>query len=253
MTAYRWAPWERAEECTDGPEPGARALLAWLYEEYRPPGYSLGIYNCRDVRGASTTSTHGEGRAVDYGLPLAPDGRGNPIGHHIVDRIGPHGARLGVQAIVFDRSIWSAVSPQGRRYDGVHPHHDHLHIELTRAAGAKMTLSTFRYVLAKEPTVPTGRIAGGDRWETAAMVARTAYPHEKHQGAIVWLVRGDEWSPDSIGSGMVAPVLPVPKDGTLPPAIAEAIRAYRPSKVLALGGTGAISDSILEQAGRAGG
>lgn len=252
MSAYRWAPWERAVECTDGPEPGARALLAWLYEEYRPPGTSLGIYNCRDVRGSTTTSTHGEGRAVDFGLPVV-NGRGHPLGREIVDRIGPHGARLGVQAIVFDRTIWSAVSPDGRRYDGAHPHYDHLHIELTREAGRSMTLTTFRYVLAKEPTVETGRIAGENRYETGAMVARTVYPYEEHRGAIVWLVRADEWSPDSVGAGMVGPVLPVPRDGTLPPAIAAAIRAYRPSKVLALGGTAAISDSILAQAGRAGG
>ena len=252
MTEYRWAPWTGATRCTDGPEPGARAFLAWLYEEFRPPGYSLGIYNCRTVRGASTTSTHGEGRAVDYGLPVVA-GRGNPVGYEILDRIGPHGAEVGIQCVVFDRRIWSPSSPQGRRYDGTHPHYDHLHIEFTREAAARLTLSTFRYVLAKETTVPTGRIAGGDRYETGAMVARTAYPHADHQGAIVWLVRGDEWSPDSIGGGMLAPVLPVPKDGTLPPAIAEALRAYRPSKVMALGGTAAISDSILAQAGRAAG
>lgn len=144
-----WAsPYERATACTGSPRPGARALLAWALETYRGRGaHSLGIYNCRTVVGGSTTSTHGEGRAVDLGLPLGPDGKGTPLGRSIVAQIGAHGARLGVQAIVYDRTVWSSVSPSGRRYDGAHPHYDHLHIELTRQAADRLTLATFRHVL----------------------------------------------------------------------------------------------------------
>jgi hypothetical protein len=144
-----WAsPWEAATRCTGDAEPGARALLAWLLENY-DDGFSLGIYNCRSVRGASTKSTHGEGRGVDFGLPMI-NGRANPIGHGIVPRLGAQGARLGIQTVIWDRRIWSAASPNGRPYTGVAPHYDHLHIELTRAAAAQMTLATFRAVLGEE-------------------------------------------------------------------------------------------------------
>lgn len=144
-----WAtPYQSATACTGTARPGARALLAWALEVYRPRGaYSLGIYNCRTVVGGSTTSTHGEGRAVDLGLPVGPDGKGTPLGRSIVAQIGAHGARLGVQAIVYDREVWSAKSPDGRYYGGAHPHYDHLHIELTRQAADRLTLATFRAVL----------------------------------------------------------------------------------------------------------
>jgi hypothetical protein len=68
-------------------------------------------------------------------------GRGNPDGHDVVRELGADGRRLGVQAVIFDRTIWSARSPSGRPYTGVHPHYDHLHIELTREAGQRLTVA----------------------------------------------------------------------------------------------------------------
>lgn len=142
----RWATWQGATNCVGGPESGAVALLAWLRETY-PRSASMGIYNCRTVRGGASKSLHGEGRAVD----LDPDGSrgldGSAAGRSIVARLGAEGQRLGVQSVIYDREIWSQVSPHGRPYGGVHPHHDHLHIELTRAAGANLTLATLRAVL----------------------------------------------------------------------------------------------------------
>ena len=70
---YSFARWEGATNCTGGPSSGAAALLAWCQANRQPPGRSLGIYNCRSVRGSSTTSLHGEGRALDWGLPLSPE------------------------------------------------------------------------------------------------------------------------------------------------------------------------------------
>lgn len=141
-----WARWEGAGECTGGPASGSRALLAWLLETY-PQGRSLGIYNCRTVRGAAARSLHSEGRAVDYGLPMV-GGRGSPVGHEIVRRLGAAGSKLGLQTAIYDRTIWSARSPEGRRYEGQAPHYDHVHLELTRHAARSMTLATFRSVLS---------------------------------------------------------------------------------------------------------
>lgn len=141
-----WAPWEGATNCTGGPEPGARALLAWLQAEYDQAS-SLGIYNCRSVRGSTTTSMHGEGRAVDLKWPMSSAGKGTASGERVVSRLGEHGKRLGIQCVIYNRQIWSPSSPNGRYYGGVNPHHDHHHIELTRAAGRNLTLATLRAVL----------------------------------------------------------------------------------------------------------
>lgn len=143
-----WAPYEGARRCTSGPTPGARALLAWLSESV--PGWSGGIFNCRNVRGRSTTSLHGEGRAVDWMMERDPDGTGTAEGWELVYRLGAHGVRLGIQCVIYDRRILSAASPGSRYYDGVAPHYDHAHIELTRAAAERMTLATFRAVLGRD-------------------------------------------------------------------------------------------------------
>ena len=154
-----WARWEApSSRCAAGPASGARALMAWSLETYAE-AFSMGIYNCRPVRGSTAPSVHGEGRADDVGFPII-DGRANPAGHRLVGRLGEHGKRLGIQAVIFDRTIWSATSPGGRRYDGVAPHRDHAHIELTRAAAGRLTLATLRAVLGgpdeEETVVPDG-------------------------------------------------------------------------------------------------
>jgi murein L,D-transpeptidase YcbB/YkuD len=140
-----FAPWQRADRCVGGPRPGAVALLSYLRNEF-PQGRSLGIYNCRTVRGAQVSSIHSEGRALDWGVPMV-NGKGSPEGHKIVALLAAHGSRLGIQAIIYDRKIWSAASPNGRNYNGIAPHYDHLHIELTRNSGENLTLATLYSVL----------------------------------------------------------------------------------------------------------
>lgn len=137
--------WEGARNCTGGPLPGATALLAWA-REYYPQGRNMGIYNCRNVAGTATTSLHGEGRALDYGMPMT-NGRGSRLGHEFVEKLRANARRLGIQAIIYDRQIWSARSPNGRAFTGRHPHYDHLHIELTWNSGRNLNLTTLRAVL----------------------------------------------------------------------------------------------------------
>lgn len=144
----RWSPWQGATGCSSGPTSGAIALRDWLLDAY-PDGSSGGIYNCRTVRGSASPSIHGEGRAFDLMLPVI-DGRGAPVGHDIVARLGSAGDRLGIQCVIFDRTIWSGRSPAGRPYTGVHPHYDHLHIELTRQAGRSLTVGTLSMTLPPE-------------------------------------------------------------------------------------------------------
>lgn len=149
-----WASYDKASgRCTDGPSSGAVALRDFMMSQY-VEARDGGIYNCRTVRGSQTPSIHGEGRAWDMTLPVR-NGRGHPRGHDAVKQLAGYGRRFGIQSIIFDRTIWSARSPSGRQYAGVHPHYDHLHIELTRDAASKLTVATLRSVLGVNVSVPS--------------------------------------------------------------------------------------------------
>src|SRR5690554_5281706 len=115
---YKFATWYAAERCTGGAGDGARALMRYLLDEF-DDAKNWGIYNCRDVAGTSTTSAHGEGRALDIGMPIDGDGTGSKAGHQLVDALGTAGRDLGVMCIIYDRMIWSKRSPDGRKYTGV--------------------------------------------------------------------------------------------------------------------------------------
>jgi hypothetical protein len=141
-----FAGWEGAGPCSSGPSRGALALREFMLARY-PEASDGGIFNCRTVRGSAVPSIHGEGRAWDMMFPVR-NGRGHPRGHEAVRELGAHGLRLGIQAIIFDRTIWSARSPSGRPYNGVHPHYDHLHIELTREASRRLTASELNLLMA---------------------------------------------------------------------------------------------------------
>ena len=139
--------WQPASTCIGSATPGAQALMRWIIETYGNKGAgNWGIYNCRTVRGGSDTSMHAEGRALDVGFPIG-DPDGDQLRNRLLSRVG----RLGIQAIIYERRIYSKLSPEGRPYTGVAPHFDHLHIELTREAGQNLTYATVKAVM--EPKV----------------------------------------------------------------------------------------------------
>lgn len=145
--------WEPAVACTSGPTPGALAFTRWFVEEYGDQGgFNLGIYNCRTVRGGATTSMHGEGRALDAGFPV-----GDPDGNELLSRLLRVPGRLGIQCIIYERRIYSALSPEGRPYTGLVPHLDHLHIEFTHEAAENLTYETVKTVLARRRRKPGTR------------------------------------------------------------------------------------------------
>lgn len=140
------APWTGASTCTGSVTPGARALMAYWLEQCEPIAKSMGIYNCRTVRGGGTTSLHGEGRACDCGIPVTAEGQ--RVMYEFLNRLGSHAKRLGIQCVIFDRTIWSAArSASGEYYGGTHPHNDHAHIELTWSSARNLNLATLRAVV----------------------------------------------------------------------------------------------------------
>jgi hypothetical protein len=142
LDGIEFAPWVRCDDCSGGPAPGARALLAYWLESFEGIATSLGIYNCRPVRGGSSLSIHACGRAVDGGVPVTV--AGHRVAMEFWNRMAPHAKDLGVQLLIFSRTSGSARNPWPTRYNGVHPHDDHWHGELTPNAGANLTLATLR-------------------------------------------------------------------------------------------------------------
>jgi hypothetical protein len=110
--------------------PGARRLGNFLVNTFRGAAYFQG-YNCRTIRGGSGLSMHGTGRAIDVFIPkdrgMADNDLGDPVANYLIE----NATELGVQFIVWDRAKWNIEYGVDRYYGGAHPHHDHLHIELT--------------------------------------------------------------------------------------------------------------------------
>lgn len=93
---------------------------------------------------------------------------------------------------------------------------------------------------------PAARLAGPDRYATAAALAADAHPAGV---PTVFLARGDVFSPDALAAGPAAshaagPVL-LTRQCELPPVTAAEIDRLRPATVVVLGGTSAVCDGVL--------
>lgn len=100
------------------------------------------------------------------------------------------------------------------------------------------------------PNRDARRLAGADRYATAAAVSREAFP----DGAlIVYLVRADSVADLAATSALAlkSPVLPVPPCGQLPAVIAAEIQRLAPMEVVAVGGVDAICEDMVLQASAA--
>lgn len=126
-----YSGYKGAVKCTKGPTDGARGLMSWFLAKFADDGgLNAGIYNCRSVRGGSTTSLHGEGRAAD--LAIRPYRAA--YGTMLADLLRRYSKELGIQCVIWNRKIWSGYYKDWRKYNGVNPHVDHLHVELSWAS-----------------------------------------------------------------------------------------------------------------------
>lgn len=141
-----------AAKCSGFAQPGVVAFMRWAVEDYGRGAFNLGIYNCRTVRGGTSRSLHGDGRAGDVGFP----GVANPAGTELLELLLPHVGELGIQYVIWNRRSYSAKAPTGTAYRGVSPHTDHLHIEFTWNAARTLTRDRVRVIVggAPAPTLP---------------------------------------------------------------------------------------------------
>jgi putative cell wall-binding protein/GH43 family beta-xylosidase len=100
--------------------------------------------------------------------------------------------------------------------------------------------------IAQRYGVRVDRVAGGDRFDTAAQVARTQFPPPV--GAMI--VATGEGFADAVAAGAFgAPIVLVPRDGPVPPSTAGAIDSVRPLGITIVGGSGAVAASVEEELG----
>jgi hypothetical protein len=187
VTTPRFPRYEpAAPRCAGGPQPGAVAFMDWVVNDWRRGGvFNLGIYNCRTVRGSVQPSVHGDGRACDFGFPLVA-GRANPAGWDLVRLLLPHVDQLGIQMIIWDRTVWSARTPNGGPYTGVAAHRDHIHAELTRNASQTLTRARVRGIVTPPAPAPVQRPAAftaPQEDDDMAVHIRLALPKGKHPHA----------------------------------------------------------------------
>ena len=132
-------PWNGGANCKGEATSGAFVLRDWLLEEW-PQISSIGIYRCSEIGNTGLLSVHGTGRALDLMIPTingeADNTAGDPIGNWLI----LNAEEIGIQAIIWDSWRWYADHwPRSGPYSGSHPHHDHLHIELSVAGANQQT------------------------------------------------------------------------------------------------------------------
>ncbi len=133
--------------------PGTREVADFLRANFGASSY--GGYACRaNTANTSQLSVHASGRAIDLFVPLdggeADNELGDPIAHYLMT----NAVELGIEFIVWDRTSWGShrAAPKHRAYTGPHPHHDHLHIELSPGS-ANTTGRTFPSIIRDESPV----------------------------------------------------------------------------------------------------
>jgi hypothetical protein len=107
--------------CSGHAQPGTVALSGIILRAF-PGSSSAGIYNCRPVRGGTTLSLHGEGRAAD----VKPTDRTQ--GDRLAAWAVANSARYSIQEVIWYRQRWSSSTDAWHAYHGVNPHTDHVHI-----------------------------------------------------------------------------------------------------------------------------
>jgi hypothetical protein len=139
--AYTSAPsYNGGRNCSGTFTAGARDLGNYLVNRFPGAKYFQG-YNCRQIRGGTGMSVHGTGRAIDVFIPLHRGAADNDLGDPVANWLVENASNIGIQMIIWDRTVWSGnrSGDKARYYSGEHPHHDHLHIELTPQAASKQT------------------------------------------------------------------------------------------------------------------
>lgn len=119
----------------------------------------------------------------------------------------------------------------------------------TAAAVAAPTAMRTQSQAAATPTAtaPTAeRIFGANRIETAIAISKHAFPQPFTTGGSVYVARKDVFA-DAVAAGTLTdgPILLAPSCGTAPSSVIAEVARLGPARVVGLGGTTALCDSML--------
>lgn len=174
---YEGAPNWNPSRCGGSFRPGAKRLADFLVANF-DGARSYGGYSCRqNTANRSKMSVHGTGRAIDLFVPLDRGDADNDLGDPIANWLIENAEAIGVQYFIWDRTSWggSRSGDKIRSYGGPHPHHDHLHIELT-SAGAEMRTPWFGNMGAGTDPGSSGGGSTGDAACNSRTLGRSV-PH----------------------------------------------------------------------------
>jgi hypothetical protein len=136
---YDDAPKWSSKACGGKLLAGAGQLGEFLRDEFDAVT-SIGGYACRpNTANKSKMSVHGTGRALDVFIPKVSGGADNTRGDEVANWLVTNSERIGVQMVIWDRTVWMANGKNDKAYSGPHPHDDHIHVELTEEAAALKT------------------------------------------------------------------------------------------------------------------
>lgn len=137
---YDEAPkWTGTAACGAGLKTGGRKLGTYLRGKFTVIT-SVGGFACRkNTADSSRMSVHGTGRALDIFIPRVGGAADNGQGDKVANWLVTNAQKIGVQLVIWDRSIWRANGTNDSAYGGPHPHDDHIHVELTNEGGAATT------------------------------------------------------------------------------------------------------------------
>jgi hypothetical protein len=133
--SYDAAPaWRGAAACGGRLRDGARTLGEFLSDRYAAIG-TVGGYACRrNTADSSRMSVHGTGRALDLMIPKRGGSADSARGDIIANWLVLNAQRIGVQLIIWNRTVWRSNGTNAGTYTGPHPHDDHIHVEITNVA-----------------------------------------------------------------------------------------------------------------------
>ena len=137
---YDDAPkWTGTAACAGKLKTGGKKLGDYLVDKFDVVT-SVGGYACRrNTADTSRMSVHGTGRALDVFVPRTGGAADNGQGDKVANWLVLNAQRIGVQLVIWARTIWRSNGSNDGAYGGPHPHDDHLHVELTNAGGAAST------------------------------------------------------------------------------------------------------------------
>lgn len=119
--------------------PGLRVLRDHIVQAFPIVRTTYMPGRSRPMVDSQRLDMHQTGRAVDFMVPM--QGRSaNRAGDALANYLVAHAETMGVQLVIWDRSVWSAGQPAARRFSAYHgeaAHDDHLHVEVSTAAAER--------------------------------------------------------------------------------------------------------------------